>query len=240
MRKSHNEFLNPELSVDNLDRYVIRSGILAAIKQALPQMSGIILDVGCGQMPYKSMLLSSESSIEKYIGLDLIDNKYSNCSLPDVLWDGISIPLANEAVDCAIATEVFEHCPYPEIIMKEINRVLKPEGVLFFTVPFLWPLHDIPHDEYRYTPFSLERHLKHAGFAKIDLKALGGWDASLAQMLGLWVRRRWKSSRSQHIFRVCISPFVRAIILLLTKLDQVPESFSESSMITGIAGVAKK
>jgi hypothetical protein len=52
--------------------------------------------------------------------------------------------------------------------------MLKPGSLLFFTVSFLWPLHDVPRDAYRYTPFALERHLRNSGFAQIKLKALGG------------------------------------------------------------------
>jgi len=102
--------------------------------------------------------------------------------LRDCLW---------QRIEDSIATEVFEHCPDPEIVMKEIWRVLKLGGILFFTVPFLWNLHETPYDEYRYTPFALKRHLTQSGFTEIEIKAMGGWDAALAQMLGLWVRRRF-------------------------------------------------
>ena len=53
----------------------------------------------------------------------------------------------------------------------------------------LWPLHDVPYDECRYTPFAIKRHLRNAGFEQFRLKPLGGWDASLAQMIGLWILR---------------------------------------------------
>jgi len=86
--------------------------------------------------------------------------------------------------------------------MKEIWRVLKPGGILFFTVPFLWNLHEIPYDEYRYTPFALKRHLTQSGFNEIEIKAMGGWDAALAQMLGLWVRRRFNKTKKQKVLRI--------------------------------------
>jgi len=31
----------------------------------------------------------------------------------------------------------------------KLVRVLKPGGLLFLTLPFLWPLHSVPNDEYR-------------------------------------------------------------------------------------------
>jgi len=72
---------------------------------------------------------------------------------------GVTIPVDNASIDCVIATEILEHCSFPDIIIKEICRVLKPQGKLVFTTPFLWPLHEIPDDAFRYTPFTPERLL---------------------------------------------------------------------------------
>ena len=120
--------------------------------------------------------------------------------------------------------------------MRETLRVLRPGGLLFFTVPFLWPLHDVPFDEYRYTPFALERHLQRAGFANVTLRALGGWDASVAQMIGLWVRRRPMSAVRRAILSTCAVPIVRYLLAV----DRPSPQFGESTMITGIAGTARK
>lgn len=234
---SQDEFLSPKFTPDNLDKFLVRTAILSALQETLPDFSGTLLDVGCGYMPYKSLVLQSPSSVKNYIGLDLKDNLYQK---PDLVWDGQTIPLEDCSVNCAIATEVFEHCREPEIVMKEIWRVLKPEGILFFTVPFLWNLHDVPYDEYRYTPFSLKRHLSNSGFNSIKLKALGGWDAALAQILGLWVRRRLQSTPKQRLLRAILSRLLLPIIWLLIKLDRLPQGFNGDLMITGLSGTAIK
>lgn len=224
-----------------MDTFIIRDSILKAVKHASTLFSGTVIDIGCGQMPYREIVLSSPGHVERYIGLDLEKNAiYQN--KPDLTWDGKTIPLPENAVDCAMATEVFEHCPEPEATMKEIFRVLRPDGLLFFTVPFLWPLHDVPHDQYRYTPFSMERHLKDAGFININLQSMGGWDESLAQMIGLYVRRKPMSVYTRIVLLVLAYP----IVLLLSKMGKREsakksrEEFGESSMITGLWGVAYK
>jgi SAM-dependent methyltransferase len=223
-----------------LDIFWVRNSIYRAIQENLHCFRGTLLDIGCGYMPYKELLHEHPSNVDKYIGLDLENNKIYQTQ-PDLTWDGRRIPLADCSVDCAIATELFEHCSKPELVMKEIWRVLKPEGTLFFTVPFLWPLHDVPHDEYRYTPFSLHRHLTNAGYQDIQLTSLGGWDAALAQMLGLWVRRRLRFSRKQRILRAILSIFILPIVWGLTKIDKASlHKFEESYMLTGISGIARK
>ena len=229
----HNAFLNPLPSPTTLDGFGVRRAILNALCCELKSFRGTVLDIGCGYMPYKSLVLAPPSCTERYIGLDLHDNVYQK---PDLEWDGRTIPLEDSSVDYALATEVFEHCPDPELVMREAFRVLKPGGMVFFSVPFLWPLHDVPHDEYRFTPFALERHLRNAGFEQVALKPLGGWDASLAQMLGLWVRRRRMSSTKRAIFSRLALPVVR----YLFSRDKPPSKFGESCMITGISGTASK
>jgi len=228
------EFLDLRCTPESLDLCIVRSSIQRAIRECAPMLNGTLLDIGCGHMPYKSMLLSHPSKATKYIGLDLELAKYG--VRPDLVWNGECIPLPDGTIDCALATEVFEHCAQPEVVMNEIHRILKPNGMLFFTVPFLWPLHEVPHDEYRYTPFALERLLRNSCFAEITLKALGGWDASLAQMIGLWVRRRSLSPVKRKLSSMVAALIVRT----LQRSDVRPTRFNESTMITGLSGTARR
>ena len=230
-------FTNISLTKENLDRFYIRSSIFNALKVTLPSIKGDLLDIGCGKMPYKKYILEN-SGVANYIGLDIESAlEYDSSIKPDFIWNGKVMPFENNTFDCAFGTEVLEHCPEPEIVLKEVFRTLKPEGVFFFTVPFLWNLHEVPYDEYRYTPFSIERHLRNSGFIEIDIKATGGWHASMAQMIGLWVRRSPMSNNK----RIWLSLILKPIIGFLIKLDKKSKiNFTEGQMITGLYGIAKK
>ena len=90
-----------------------------------------------------------------------------NASVCILLRSSVSIELEDESVDCVLLTEVLEHCPEPRIVLAEVYRVLRRPGLVFMTVPFLWPLHEVPFDEVRYTPFCLRRHFEQAGFVRL-------------------------------------------------------------------------
>lgn len=230
-------FINVPFTKGNLDRYYIRTSIFKALMSNLPKFKGKILDIGCGKMPYKDYILKN-SSVSEYVGLDIENALIYEANIkPDFTWDGKIMPFKDNSFDCAFGTEVLEHCPEPEIILKEVLRVLQPEGVFFFTVPFLWNLHEVPYDEYRYTPFSLDRHLRNSGFKEIEIKATGGWHASMAQMLGLWVKRSPMSSRKRGFLLIILKPIIKFLI----KLDaNTKVHFVSGQMITGLYGTAKK
>jgi SAM-dependent methyltransferase len=224
------------LAEKNIDVYSVRKSLFEAIKDHTKEFRGVLLDIGCGQMPYKEYILQNNNKVNKIIGLDLHNSSFHDTSIADLFWDGDIIPLSNMSVDSVMATEVLEHCFSPDQILSEIYRVLTPGGAFFFTVPFLWPLHETPYDAYRYTPFSLEKLLSKTGFKEIRISPLGGWHASMAQMLGLWAAESgltgWK--------RKMIIKFSKFIIPILLKKDIKPEKFSQHTMITGLCGVCYK
>ena len=231
-----NDFIFPRLSVKNLDRYVIRRAIFDALQSNLNHFKGDFLDAGCGKMPYRDFILKN-SEVKNYIGLDIEGALvYDKNIRPDIFWDGAKMPFDDNSFDTIMATEVLEHVFEPSVFLKESFRVLKTGGVFFFTVPFLWNLHETPNDHYRYTPFSLEKLLKKAGFAEIEIKPTGGWHASFAQMMGLWVRRSGISPQKKKWISRTFKPFIKYLL----KKDAKTIPFTEGLMITGLFGIAKK
>ncbi|GIU82441.1 MAG: class I SAM-dependent methyltransferase [Acidobacteria bacterium] len=231
------EFLSIPLRPKTMLIYTVRTAILESVKKASSEFYGTVLDVGCGLMPYRK-IIESNPKVEKYIGMDWQSPLYSEFLKPDLEWDGKKIPLEDESVDCVMATEFLEHYADTEEILREIWRVLRYDGIVFATVPFVWNLHEIPHDEYRFTPFSLERFFANAGFKNIEISALGGWNMALAQMIGLWLT----FAKMPEIFRKSLRIILFPIYVLLIKTDKKPKKFDgqENSMFTGLKVTAQK
>jgi SAM-dependent methyltransferase len=59
--------------------------------------------------------------------------------------------VADNSVDFVASVSVLEHVRYPQKVMKEIFRILKPGGIVYINVPFVFPFHADPDDFYRFS-----------------------------------------------------------------------------------------
>lgn len=228
---------NPQrLTFENVDRFYIKRSIHNFLMGKSLILEGKLLDVGCGEMPYKNDILRL-SKVKSYTGIDIYGAlEYKKGIRPDFLWDGMKMPFEDGSFDSAFATEVLEHCPDPILVLNEINRVLKKDSPLVLTVPFLWPTHESPHDYFRYTPFAIQRLLDHSGFANIEITCLGGWNASMAQMVTLWIKRKGFSKRVQRILYTVLRPF----LIQLMEKDEIKPAMSDQIMFTSLGIIAWK
>ncbi len=77
---------------------------------------------------------------------------------PDMVGDAHALPFGDSEFTTILCTEVLEHLHSPWLAVAEMKRVLQPGGTLILTTRFVFPIHDTPHDYYRYTEYGL-RHL---------------------------------------------------------------------------------
>lgn len=77
----------------------------------------------------------------------------------------------NREYDLILCLNVLEHVYDFQTAIQNLHRALKDGGRLVVAVPFAFPMHDEPHDYYRYTEFALRRML--ADFQNIDLSING-------------------------------------------------------------------
>lgn len=225
----------PVFSLAEMEKYFAKYSIHRELMRVLPHLQGRLLDVGCGEMPYRATIIA-QSDVQEYLGLDLPAGKYFDRAPPDLTWDGKTIPSPDGWFDCAICLEVLEHTHNPRIVLEEIYRVLKPGGVAVWSVPFLWPLHDVPHDHYRFTPFFFEEALSTVGYEHVSIRSLGGWDASLAQMFALWIDRRPLSEAKKRLLRLLFGPALRKLFLR----DSGNAEWRSDEMFTGLFVRAEK
>ncbi|USH05140.1 class I SAM-dependent methyltransferase [Grimontia kaedaensis] len=65
--------------------------------------------------------------------------------------DAHCIPLGDNSFDAVIIQAVLEHVMDPGMVVSEIHRVLKPNGLVYAETPFLQQVHEGPYDFMRYT-----------------------------------------------------------------------------------------
>ena len=127
-------------------------------------MKGRVLDLGCGSSPYKPDILKVA---DQYIGVDWPHGKHDHANV-DLFADLTKeLPFHDGVADTVVSFQVLEHLAEPVTFLSECFRILKPGGRLVMTVPFMWHVHEAPHDYFRYTHFGLEYLLKKCGFSDI-------------------------------------------------------------------------
>jgi SAM-dependent methyltransferase len=194
-------FLNPF--------YIARLNLLQNIKKIAHHFNdGCLLDVGCGTKPYESLF-----NVASYIGLDVAGGGHEDAAKSaDVYYDGKNFPFSDSFFDYAISNQVLEHVFEPEQFMDEIHRVLKPNGLLLITVPFVWDEHEAPYDYGRYTSFGLNYLISKKGFKIIEQYKSGGYVDTLTQMLSSYISTVFLT-KNQYL-NVLISLFLCSPILI--------------------------
>jgi len=106
----------------------------------------VVLDAGCGLGRHLRHLARMPEL--KIFGIDkntwaLTETAKSVAAMPDAqskdylfsIADITKLPFADSSFDCVICSEVMEHIPDHEKALKELDRILKPQGTLAVSVP---------------------------------------------------------------------------------------------------------
>jgi len=101
-------------------------------------------------------------------GLDIVSVDIDPDRNPDLVMDACRLAFEDGAFETVFLFEVLEHVPEPHLAVAEFNRVLKPGGKLFCSTPFVFGIHDAPHDYFRYTKYGLA-HL-YRQFQNLEIK----------------------------------------------------------------------
>lgn len=197
----------------NLRRFVdLQLGtIWSFLGPKLAGLHGDLLDVGCGEMPYRSFLPRSV----RYTGIDVPQSTaFSMRGNEEIVpFDGLSIPFPDASFDTLLCTEVLEHSLKPAVLIKEMERVLKPGGTLIATVPFSARVHYAPYDFYRFSKYALDNMF--CSFTDVQIEERGNDIAVIANKLIIVSLRMVKPSRYWFVQLPFLLPL---LVLTLTFL----------------------
>ncbi|MEP9351032.1 methyltransferase domain-containing protein [Xanthobacter sp. KR7-225] len=153
----------------------------ASFGRSLPDNS-LILDAGSGSQQYKIFF---EHCRYESADFEALDRPYAKSTY---VCDLSSIPVEDGRFDAIVLNQVLEHLPYPNDVLKELFRVLKPGGRMIATAPFFYEEHDQPYDFFRYTQYAWRRMMADAGFVIEDLHWMEGYLCTVAYQL----HRAWR------------------------------------------------
>lgn len=78
----------------------------------------------------------------------------------DVVLDLHDIALPDESAGTVLMYETLEHVEFPRKAVGEAFRILKPSGCLVMTSQMNFPIHEYPHDYWRFTPEAFKSLLR--------------------------------------------------------------------------------
>lgn len=134
-------------------------------------MGGVVLDIGAGDRN----ALDTLGKVDRYVTMDVIPRDQ-----PTVVADAHRLPFKDGSFDSVVARALIEHVEEPERVIAEVARVLKPGGVLKFSAPFMYPIHDAV-DYHRFTIYAIKAMAERHGFEVMKLTSTGGYFGVLTQ-----------------------------------------------------------
>lgn len=138
---------------------------------AIPRVvRGFVADLGAGESPLRPFL---EAHSERVVALDW-PGSYHDVRVDAFADLNRGVPLRDGSLHTVLLSDVLEHLRQPEALLEECRRVLCAGGVLLGNVPFMYWLHEQPHDFFRYTEYGLRAMLRDAGFGDPHIVVLGG------------------------------------------------------------------
>lgn len=141
---------------------------------------GDLIDLGCGNVP---LYLAYRDRVSSITCVDWPATRHKVDHLDHELDLTQALPFPDGAFDTIILSDVLEHIPEPGRLWSEMHRILAPGGVAIVNTPFLYWVHEAPHDYYRYTEFALQRFARDASFKLVSLEPIGGLPEVLADLI---------------------------------------------------------
>lgn len=149
---------------------------MAAFATLLPKDS-LVLDAGAGSQPYRKHFGHCRYEAADF---EKVNKGYARSTY---VCDLAQIPVEDGRFDAVVLSQVMEHLPDPVAVLKELHRVTKPGGLMFYSGPLWFEEHEQPYDFYRYTQFALRHLFAKSNFEVEDLRWVEGYIATVTRQL---------------------------------------------------------
>ena len=103
----------------------------------------------------------------------------------DVVADIGNLPFKSNSIDVIINEAVLEHNKNPQLLIKEMHRVLKPGGLIYITTVFVASFHSSPNDYYRWSKEGLRELL--GGFKEKEIGIICGPTSAMLSIFNEWL-----------------------------------------------------
>lgn len=181
------------------------------------EMRGVVVDIGGKRENKRGSFRPPEEQARSwwYLNLDL-------ATRPNIFADVSAVPLPTASIDTVICTEVLEHLANPAACAAEIQRILRPGGLAFVSVPFMYPIHADPYDFQRFTEDGLRQLFR--GFSTLEIIPMGGYLGVLGMFIELGVAGIQGQQFHKKAFRRLMTSLARWLCIRDIKTRQ-PETW---------------
>lgn len=201
--------------------------LIDRLRRLLPEMSGDVLDVGCGDMPYRAWCTRASS----YVGLDIVVGGNADIVVaPNATW-----PFPDQSFDGVFATQVIEHVEDLQHTLAEIARVCRAGGTITLSCPFLYNEHGSPWDFQRFTGNGLARLLP---YPVKSLENQGGVGSTIAILLLNWLDESLNANKPLRLFKAMTLPLwiplcllVNMLAICVDRMDRTEKFYSSAVVV---------
>jgi SAM-dependent methyltransferase len=183
-----------------------------SIIKSLPYIHGDCIDIGSGNSPYKKYIMNN---IDSYTCVDkgavhsemfsLSKEKFIDADIKD-------LPFEDNSFDTVLLTQVLEHIDEPLVALQEVKRVVKKDGIVILSVPFIYQAHATPYDYFRFSEYGLRKLCSEYDFEIEEFHYQGYLGTTIFSILNGFI---WELSSKNKILRnIILLPLLLFIFTL--------------------------
>ncbi len=204
----------PNVYISNLN-YLNWTHLKKSIEETAPYLKGKCADIGSGNSPYKKYIINN---VDEYISIDkgnIHKHMFSSSKEKFIDADIKKLPFDENTFDSVILTQVLEHIDEPFKALDEIKRVIKKDGILVLSVPFIYQAHATPYDFFRFSEFGLKKLCKDYNFEILEFHRQGYIGTTIFSIINGFI---WELSSKNKLLRNTI---LLPLLLIIFSINNI-------------------